>query len=85
VGFTPAADRTAQRFQRIADGAGSWDSAVGRRARDTAATRLYYRRFNEAYPLGAPSPAYLLRQNVMLEEYGRVEQDVQQLLIHARR
>jgi hypothetical protein len=47
---------------------------------DSAATRLYYRRFNEAHPLGTPSPGYLLRQNVMLEDYDRVEQDVRQLL-----
>lgn len=78
----PAVERTAQRFLRARpkdhtpwDVLARWAAVRG----DSTAVQRYYRRFYESHP-GDIDAMYLLRQNVMLENYDQVEKDVQALL-----
>jgi hypothetical protein len=87
VGSLLAADEPRSDSRVSADGAWWWDMLVrGGAARRDTAGRDCITDGSEANPLGPPAPGYLLRQNVMLEDCGRVEQDVQPIAgIHARR
>ena len=82
----PALERTAQRFLRARPRNHSpWDMMTRSAAvrGDTAAARLYYQRFYQAHP-GEVTAEYMLRQSTVMEDYDRVERDVQQLLASSR-
>jgi DNA-binding SARP family transcriptional activator len=77
-----AAERTARRFLNARpQHHGPWDILIrvaGVRG-DSARVREYYRRFYEANPLGV-NAEYQLRVSLLMEDYDRVERDVQPLL-----
>lgn len=82
----PALERTAQRFLRVRPTNHSpWDMLTRSAAvrGDTAAANLYYRRFYQSNPAGVTAE-YMLRQSTVMEDYDRVERDVQQLLVSSR-
>jgi len=82
----PALERTAQRFLRARPNNHSpWDMLTRSAAvrGDTAAANLYYRRFYQANPAGVTSD-YMVRQAAIMEDYDRVERDVQELLVSPR-
>lgn len=83
----PALERTAQRFLRARPRNHSpWDMMTRSAAvrGDTAAARLYFQRFYQAHP-GEVTSEYVLRQSTVMEDYDRVEKDVQPLLTSSRK
>src|SRR5688572_6906486 len=82
----PALERTAQRFLRARpDNHSPWDMLIRSAAvrGDTAAARRYYQRFYEVAP-GEVTSEYILRLSTVMEDYDRVEKDVQKLLFSPR-
>jgi hypothetical protein len=74
-----AAERTAERALRMRPNwHNSWDILISSSAAlgDTARTQVYLRRFRQASPLPI-SPFYLIRRDILLENYDRAESALQ--------